>query len=433
MDNVVSLAKRRGFIFPASEIYGGLAGFWDYGPLGLLLKENIKKEWRKATVFGHDEIVEIDSAIIQSPKVWEASGHAEGFVVEVRECSACHRRFRADHLQGDKCPVCGGKLGEPRKFNEMFKTYVGAAEDSSALAYLRPETAQGIFVNFKNVLNSFPKGLPFGIAQIGKAFRNEVSPENFLFRSREFNQMELEYFVDPKKSEECHKKWIEERLEWHLSLGLRKKNLKIFEVPKEDLAHYAKRTVEIHYNYPFAGDFSELEGIANRTDFDLKTHSKFSGVSLAYTDPKTKKKIFPYVIEPSIGVERLFLALLLDAYNEEELESGEKRIYLKFLPKMAPVKVAVFPLLRNKPELVEKARSIYSELKKHFLVFWDDNGNIGKRYRRQDEIGTPWAVTVDYQTLEDGTMTLRDRDTMKQERFDLEGVIKAVKESLISS
>ena len=430
MEKIVSLAKRKGFVFPTSEIYGGFSGFWDYGPLGVLLKENIKKEWRKAIVFSHEEIVEIDSAIIQHPKTWEASGHTKGFVVEVRECDKCHRRFRADHVEGDKCPVCGGNLSKPRVFNEMFKTYVGAAEDSSALAYLRPETAQGIFVNFKNVLGSFPQTLPFGIAQIGKAFRNEVSPENFLFRLREFEQMELEYFVEPEKSEKSHEDWAQERLRWYLDIGIKKENLKIFEVPKNELAHYAKRTVEVHYNYPFLKDFGELEGIANRTDFDLKTHSKYSGVSLMYTDPKTKKKISPYVIEPSVGVERLFLALLVDAYNEEELENGEKRIVMRFAPKMAPVKVAVFPLLKNKPELVKKAREIYSGVKKEFVCLWDDNGNIGKRYRRQDEIGTPWTITVDFQTLEDGTMTLRDRDTMKQERFDLEGVIRAIQEKL---
>ncbi len=428
MEKIVSLAKRKGFVFQASEIYGGLAGFWDFGPLGVLLKENIKKEWRKAIVFSHDEIVQLDSSIIQSPKVWEASGHAKDFVVEVRECEKCHRRFRADKIEGDNCPVCGGKLGKKRIFNEMFKTSVGAAQDSSSISYLRPETAQGIFINFKNILNAFPKTLPFGIAQIGKAFRNEVSPENFLFRSREFEQMELEYFVEPEKSEEYHEKWLKQRFDWYLNIGIKKENLKIFEVPKNDLAHYAKRTVEIHYNYPFSQDFSELEGIANRTNFDLSTHSKFSGEDL--TILVNGKKIIPYVIEPSVGVERLFLALLIDAYNEEKLENGQERIVLKFLPKMAPIKAAVFPLLKNKPELIKKAKEIYQQTKKHFLTVWDDNGNIGKRYRRQDEIGTPWCITIDFQTLDNGTVTLRNRDTMEQKRYLPEQAIEQIKKSL---
>jgi len=430
MEKIISLSKRRGFVFPASEIYGGFSGFYDFGPLGVLLKENIKREWRKAVVFSHDEIVEIDSAIIQNPKTWKASGHLDSFVVEIRECQKCHRRFRVDHLKDDKCPACQGNLGQPSFFNEMFETYVGAKKDSSAIAYLRPETAQGIFLNFKNILNTFPKELPFGIAQIGKAFRNEVSPENFIFRTREFEQMELEYFVEPEKSEEYHQKWIEERFEWYLDIGLKKENLKIFEVPKEDLAHYSKRTVEIHYNYPFLKDFGELEGIANRTDFDLKTHSKFSKVDLSLFEPKSRKRFFPYIIEPSVGVERIFLALLLDAYSEEELNNGEKRVVLKFLPKMAPIKLAVFPLLRNKPALVEKAREVYSLLKDNFLVAWDDNDNIGKRYRRQDEIGTPWCVTIDFETLENGTVTLRDRDTTKQTRHLPQEIIEIVKEKI---
>ncbi len=429
MEKIVSLAKRRGFVYQASEIYGGLAGFWDFGPLGVLLKENIKREWQKAIVFGHDEIVQIDSSIIQSPKVWEASGHAKDFIVEIRECEKCHRRFRADKVSGNKCPVCGGSLGKERVFNEMFRTYVGAAEDSSSLSYLRPETAQGIFINFKNILTSFPRTLPFGIAQIGKAFRNEVSPENFLFRSREFEQMELEYFVNPEESDKYHEQWIKERYDWYLKIGIKEKNLKIFEVPKSDLAHYAKRTVEIHYNYPFSKDFSELEGIANRTNFDLSTHKKYSKEDL--TIIVKGKKIIPYVIEPSVGVERLFLAVLLDAYSEDTLENGQKRTILRFSPQIAPIKVAVFPLLKNKPELINKAREVYNSIKRNFLTVWDDNGNVGKRYRRQDEIGTPWCVTIDFQTLKDGTITLRERDTMKQRRYSLNEVIEIVKERLL--
>ncbi len=428
MEKIVSLAKRRGFIFQASEIYGGFAGFWDFGPLGVLLKENIKKEWQKAIVFNHDEIVQIDSSIIQNPKVWEASGHTKGFVVKVRECKKCHRRFRADKTKGDICPICKGELGEKRIFNEMFKTFVGAAQDSSSISYLRPETAQGIFINFKNILNTFPKTLPFGIAQIGKAFRNEVSPENFIFRSREFEQMELEYFVEPEKSEEYHEKWLKERYDWYLSIGLREENLKIFEVPKDNLAHYAKRTVEIHYNYPFSQEFLELEGIANRTNYDLLNHSKFSGTDLSIL--VNNKKVVPYIIEPSVGIERILLALLSDAYNEEKLENNQKRIVLKFSPKIAPIKAAVFPLLKNKPELIKKAREFYQEVKKYFPTIWDDNGNIGKRYRRQDEIGTPWCLTIDFQTLDDNTITLRNRDSMEQERLPLEKIIEKINKSL---
>lgn len=411
MNKIVSLCKRRGFIFPSSEIYGGIGGFWDAGPLGVEMKNNLKQCWWKTIVLDRDEVYGIDSTIIHNPKVWEASGHTVSFTDPLRECKSCHKRFRADKLKGEKCPECGGSLAEVKQFNLMFQTFVGPAKETANRAYLRPETCQGIFTNFLNVVDTVHPKLPFGIAQIGKGFRNEITTGDFIFRDREFEMMELEYFVKPGEDEEWFKYWLKERMRWYLSLGLKEKNLRFFEHPKKSLAHYSKRTVDIEYKFPFG--WSELEGIANRTDFDLHNHSKFSGKDLSFKEEKTGKKFFPYVVEPSVGVERLMLAFLADQYEEDK---KQKRIVLKLSPKIAPIKVAVFPLLANKPKLVKKARAIYNALSKHFVTAWDDRGNIGKRYFSQDEIGTPWCVTIDYDTLKDDTVTVRDRDTTKQVR-----------------
>lgn len=417
MTKIVSLAKRRGFIYPSSEIYGGLGGFWDFGPLGVALKNNLKRLWWRSIVEEHDEVVGIDSAVILNPKVWQASGHVDSFSDPLRECRSCHLRFRADELTSANCPECGGELTEVKRFNLMFKTFVGPAQETANQAFLRPETCQGIFINFQNVLNAFPHQLPFGIAQIGKAFRNEITTGNFIFRDRELEMMELEYFVKPGEDEKWHEYWLKNRRSWHLSLGLNKEKIRFFEHPKESLAHYSKRTVDIEYQYPFG--WSELEGIANRFDFDLKNHTKFSGKDLSYFDQKSGRRFYPFVVEPSVGVERLVLALLVDAYVEEEA-----RVVLRFKPQVAPVKIGVFPLLANKPALVGKAREIYQELRQIWNCAWDDIGNIGKRYRRQDEIGTPWCVTVDFETLDDETVTIRDRDLMSQIRLKAAKLVK---------
>jgi glycyl-tRNA synthetase len=435
METIISLAKRRGFIFPGSEIYGGLAGTWDYGPLGTFLKENIKREWFRAMVSGSENIFPLDSAILMNKKVFEASGHIEHFSDPMADCKKCKKRFRADDLiqhpvlekktpGANLCSECGGELTEARPFQMMFKTHAGAVESEENITYLRPETAQGIFVNFKNIIDSFHPKLPFGVAQIGKAFRNEITPRNFLFRSREFEQMELEYFVRPDDASSQYDFWKNERMNWFLNLGINKENIRFRDYEKDELAHYSAATTDIEYRFglsgpPAGGGFSELEGIANRTDFDLKTHSKNSGVDLKLDD------VIPYVIEPSLGLDRAFLAFLMDAYSEEK-----DRTILKLHPKLAPVKVAVFPLLANKENLVEKAREIYKNLKPHFTINWDDRGNIGKRYYAQDEIGTPWCVTIDFQTLEDGTVTVRDRDSGKQERISAEGLEKYFEDKL---
>jgi len=418
MEKIFSLCKRRGFVFPSSEIYGGFGGFWDFGSLGVEVKNNIKSLWWKEVVHERKDVLGLDSAIILNPQVWRASGHTgPGFADPLVECRKCHHRFRKDDLKEEKCPDCDGGVTKEKKFNILVKTYIGPVEDTSTLSYLRGETCQGIFLNFKNVLNCFSPKVPFGIAQIGKAFRNEITPGNFIFRSREFDQMELEYFVKPGTDEKWHEYWIEKRLAWLIKLGLKRENLRLYEHPKEKLAHYSKRTVDIEYNFPFG--WSELEGIANRTDFDLKNHSKSTGKDLSYYDAENKEKYYPYVIEPSVGVERIFLALLVDSYFEEPDKEGV-RVILKLHPQIAPFKIAVFPLLANKPELVKKAREIYETLRSTFLTAWDDIGNIGKRYRRQDEIGTPWCVTVDYNTLEDETVTVRNRDSMTQIRVKKE-------------
>ena len=425
MEKIVSLCKRRGFVFPSSEIYGGIGGFWDFGPLGVEMKNNIKYWWWQSMVRQRDDVFGLDSTIIHNPKVWEASGHTLSFTDPLRECKSCHLRFRADHIKGDRCPECGGELTAVKQFNLMFETYVGSSKQTANKAYLRPETCQGIFINFTNVVNTVQPKLPFGIAQIGKGFRNEITLGNFIFRDREFEMMELEYFVRPEEDEKWFEYWLKERFNWYLDLGLQKKNLRFFEHPKESLAHYSKRTVDIEYQFPFSaksgnddGSWAELEGIANRTDFDLKNHSQFSGKDLRFQD-ENGKKFYPFVIEPSVGVERIFLALLLEAYREEKDKEGV-RVVLSLNPKIAPIKIGVFPLLANKPDLVKKAKEIFNDLKKCFHTAWDDIGNIGKRYRRQDEIGTPWCVTVDFDTLKEGTVTVRDRDTMKQERLKID-------------
>ena len=445
LEKITSLAKRRGFIYPGSEIYGGLAGTWDYGPLGVFLKENIKYEWWRH-MLREDHIYALDGAILMNSKVWEASGHVEQFSDPLVDCKKCKKRFRADHLPQrtalrdskdgpSACPECGGELTEARPFQMMFKTHAGPVEDSSSVVYLRPETAQAIFVNFKNVMDSFHPNLPFGIAQVGKAFRNEITPQHFLFRAREFEQMELEYFGRPDHADQYFDDICKMRMDWFLSLGIKKKNIRFRKHDKDELAHYAKQATDIEYRYGISEDgFSELEGIANRTDFDLKTHSEHSREDLQYFDEEKKERFYPYVIEPSLGLDRAFLAFLMDGYEEDKL-GGERRVVLKLHPKLAPIKVAVFPLVANKKDIIEKAREVYRAFSRlvegmRFRVMWDDIGNIGKRYRRQDEIGTPWCVTIDYQTLEDDTVTIRDRDTGKQERHNISSLDKYILEML---
>ncbi len=427
MEKIVSLAKRRGFVFPGSEIYGGLAGTFDYGPMGVVLKENIERLWLQMFRDDRDDMYGVDAAILMNPKMWESSGHIAGFSDPLVECEKCKKRFRADHLDDTKsCPECGGKLGEERQFNMMFKTHAGAMEDDSAAVYLRPETAGGIFANYKNVIDSIHPKLPFGIAQIGKAFRNEIAPRDFIFRLRELSQMEVEYFVHPREWEQAFKEWQEMMHLFAIAIGLPSDSIHELEIADTDRAHYSKRTIDFEFDYPFGR--KELWGLAYRTDFDLSAHQKGSNTSLEYLDEETKEKFIPHVIEPSLGVDRTVLAILASAYREDEL-GGEGRTYLALAPKIAPVKAMVSPLLKNKPELVAKAREVRAELKKvHPAIAWDDNGNIGKRYRRQDEIGTPFCITIDFYTLGDpttssgqgtlkDTVTLRHRDTGEQERL----------------
>jgi glycyl-tRNA synthetase len=405
--------------------------------LGVLLKNKIKNLWLKDVVFRRENVFLIESSIIGPRKVYEASGHIESFFDPLVECKSCHQRFRYDHLiKGDYgevklkdnkplCPLCQGDLTEERNFNLMFKTYIGPVVELASEGYLRPETAQGMFYNFKNVLNSMRAKLPFGIAQIGKAFRNEITPRNYLFRIREFEQMELEFFVKPDEAEKWFNILVEERFNWYLKIGFKKENLRKYVYKKEELAHYASQTIDIEYNFPFG--FNELEGIANRTDFDLKRHSQFSGEELFFFDDETKQKIVPYVIEPSLGVERLFLAIICEFYDEDEVD-GEKRRLFRFPPFLAPIEVAVFPLLGNREKLVIKAREVYNLLREDFVAFYDESGSIGRRYRRQDEIGTPYCITIDFQTLEDETVTIRERDTTKQERFHISELKNFLKE-----
>ncbi len=423
MDKIISLCKRRGFIFQGSEVYGGLAGTWDYGPLGVALKNNIKNSWWKKFVDGRSDMYGIDAAIIMNPEVWKASGHVDTFSDPLVECTKCKKRFREDQLkEAGKCDDCGAKVGEAKQFNMMFSTKIGAVEDSSALVYLRPETAQGIFVNFKNIIDSFHPKLPFGIGQIGKAFRNEITPRDFIFRVREFEQMEIEYFIKGEEWEKYFEYWRDETLEWIESLGIDMNMVHELEVPKDDLAHYSKRTIDFEFDFPFGR--KELYGLAYRTDFDLKNHH------LDYQDESLGEKIVPHVIEPSFGVDRSLFALLASTYKEEHLED-EVRPYLAFKPSIAPIICAVSPLLKNKPELCDYAKLVYGELKSEFgRVMYDDNGNIGKRYRRQDEIGTPWCIVVDFDTLNDDTVTIRDRDTGKQERIKKDKLIEYIKEKL---
>lgn len=438
IDTLVSLCKRRGFIFPSSEIYGGFANSWDYGPLGVELKNNIKRAWWKRFVQQRDDVVGLDATILMNPKVWEASGHLENFTDPLVDCKSCKRRFRADHLLEDsaikselgtmqhqpkrkntKCPECGGELTEERTFNLMFKTFVGPVEDAGATAYLRPETAQAMFVDFQQVLDSTRVGFPFGIAQIGKAFRNEITAGNYIFRTREFEMMEIEYFIREKDWKKSFDHWLDEMKQWVGSLGIAEKDVVYREIPKDDLAHYSKRTVDIEYQFPFGQ--SELYGLAYRTDFDLKNHAKISGTELEYTDPVSKEKFVPHVIEPTWGVDRSVLATLLSAYHEEQAPTADKgetdkRVVLKIPYHLVPYQVAVLPLSK-KAELSSVARTIAQNLRKNFTVNYDETQSIGRRYRRQDEIGTPFCVTLDFDSLEDKKVTVRDRDTMQQDRI----------------
>jgi len=441
VEKLVSLCKRRGLVFQSSEIYGGIAGFWDYGPLGVELKNNIKQAWWRAVVQERDDVVGQDAAIVMNPTVWRASGHLDTFADPMVDCKECKKRFRADALVGEvtasahgheaaakvtRCPECGGELTEPRMFNLMFKTYVGPVEDDASVAYLRPETAQGIFVNFANVLTATRRKLPLGIAQIGKAFRNEITPGNFIFRDREFDQMEIEYFVKPGTDEQWHQHWVEERYNWYLRLGMRKENVRVRQLDRDELAHYAKDTYEVEYLFPIG--WSELEGIANRTDFDLRRHAEFSGRDLEYFDEETGEHIVPFVIEPSAGVDRLFMAFLIDAYDEEEVR-GETRVILRLHKDLAPIKVAVLPLSRQE-KLVPPARDVWAIVRKHWMSQYDDAQSIGRRYRRQDEVGTPLCVTIDFDTLEDQAVTIRERDSMEQVRVPIAGLVDALREKL---
>ncbi len=430
MDKVVSLCKRRGFIFPSSEIYGGLNGAWDYGPMGSELKRNVKNAWWKAMIQGRDDMLGLDAAILMHPKTWEASGHTANFADMLVDCknTKCGKRLRADHIDNGKCPDCGGtSFTEPRAFNLMLRTALGAMEDSSSVVYLRPETAQGIFVNFGNVLDATHRKLPFGIGQIGKSFRNEITPGNFTFRTREFEQMEIEYFCRPAEAEERYRHWIDTRLQWYLDLGMTKENLRLREHGKDELAHYAAGCTDVEYLFPFG--WSELEGVANRTDYDLKQHAQFSGKNLMYDDPVTHEKFYPYVIEPSGGCDRGTLAFLVDAYHEEPVNDGT-RVVMKFHPSLAPLKVAIFPLLKKNADLVALAKGIKTDLKKEWNCVYDDTGAIGKLYRRQDEIGTPFCVTVDVQSLEDRQVTVRERDTMQQTRIPVDNLKAYLREKL---
>lgn len=439
VETVVSLCKRRGFVYPCGEIYGGTRSAWDYGPLGVELKDNIKREWWRTMVHRREDVVGIDSSVILPKQVWAASGHVTAFHDPLVECTACHRRYRADQLAEEfvvrgggaagqedlsavPCPNCGvvGDYTPPREFNMMLETHLGPVESDEGLHYLRPETAQGIFVNFLNVLTTARRKPPFGIGQIGKSFRNEITPGNFIFRTREFEQMELEFFVEPGSDEEWHRYWIDERLRWYTDLGIRRENLRLYEHPGDKLAHYAKRTVDIEYRFSFGGlEWGELEGIANRTDFDLTTHTNHSGVDLSYFDQATSSRYRPFVIEPAAGVGRPLMAFLLDAYREDEAPNAkggvDKRAVLSLDRRLAPVKVAVLPLSRN-ADLTPKARDIAAALRQYWNVDFDDAGAIGRRYRRQDEIGTPFCVTVDFDSLADHAVTVRERDSMTQER-----------------
>jgi len=431
MDKLVSLSKRRGYIFQSSEIYGGTGSVWDYGPLGVELKRNIKERWWASMVHRRDDIEGLDAAILMNPRVWEASGHVDGFTDPLIECTNCHRRFRADlpEVAEGQCPSCGKKdaFTEPRMFNLMFKTFMGPVEDSSATVYIRPETAHGIFVNFLNVQGSALQKVPFGIAQIGKAFRNEITPGNFIFRTREFEQAEMQFFVKPGEDDEWFARWMDVRMQWHKDLGIREEKLRFHKHGPDELAHYAKDAHDIEYEFPFG--WKEFEGIHNRTDFDLARHQEYSGKRLEYIDAPTNERFIPYVIETSMGVDRTTLVVLADAYREEEVE-GETRVLMALSPEIAPVKAAVFPLVK-KDGMPELARKIQSDLRSAAInSFYDQSGAIGRRYRRQDEVGTPWCITVDGESLEKGTVTIRDRDTLEQVRISMDQVVTWIQEQL---
>ncbi len=426
LETLASLCKRRGFVFQSSEIYGGFESTWDYGPLGVELKRNVKAAWWKATVQERDDVVGIETSILMSPKVWQASGHATHFSDALVECKSCHHRFRGDDISAGACPDCGGELTEARQFNTMFKTFVGPVEEEASVTWLRPETAQGMFVNFENVLTTTRRKLPFGIAQQGKSFRNEITTGNFIFRTREFEQMEMEYFCKPGTDDQWYDYWREQRLGWYHRFGVRPENIRLREYDPSELAHYSSGTTDIEYKYPMG--WAELEGIAKRTDYDLRKHAEASGKNLSYFDEETNEHIVPYVVEPAVGVDRCILIFLLDAYREEEVR-GEKRTVLKLHPFLAPVKVAILPLSRNE-QLVPAARKVYDLLRPQFATQYDDAQSIGRRYRRQDEVGTPLCVTVDFDTLTDDAVTIRERDSMEQSRIPIANLMNALRERL---
>ncbi len=426
MEKIVSLCKRRGFVFQSSEIYGGLGSCWDYGPMGVELKRNVKDAWWKAIVQERDDVVGIDTSIMMHPKVWKASGHVDSFTDPLVECKSCHLRWRASEINNQLCPKCGGELTEPRMFNLMFKTFMGPVEEEASTIYLRPETAQGMFVNFENVITTSRKKLPLGIAQIGKSFRNEITPGNFIFRTREFEHMELEYFVKPGTDEHWLNYWVKERFNWYVKLGIKEENLRLRQHSKDELAHYAKDCYDIEYLFPMG--WSELEGIANRGDYDLTQHAKHSGRDLSYYDGENNERFLPYIIEPSAGVDRTVLALLIDAYHEEVVE-GETRVVLRLHPSLAPMKVAVLPLSRNE-KLTPLAKEIYKQLCPSFVTCYDDSQSIGRRYRRQDEVGSPFCVTIDFQSLEDNQVTIRERDSLAQIRVPMEELEKTLEAKL---
>lgn len=427
LKEIANLCKRRGFIFQDSEIYGGIASVWDYGPFGVELKKQVKDQWWKSMVYDRDDVEGLDSAILMNPKVWQASGHAGSFADMMSDCKNCKKRFRIDQLKTMKCPECAGELTEPKSFNLMFKTRLGSVEEMSEDVYLRPETAQGIFVNFENVLNTSRRKLPFGVAQIGKSFRNEITTGNFIFRSREFEQMELEFFVESGEDEKWYDYWLNERLSWYFSLGIKKESLRLRQHTKEELAHYAKKCHDIEFLFPMG--WAELEGIANRKDYDLAQHMKISARDLRYFDTAQNERYLPYVIEPSGGVDRAVLAFLVDAYKKEEVR-GLERVFLSLDKRLAPIKAAVLPLLKNRSDIVEMAHNIRNDIKNNYRVVYNDTAAIGRLYRRQDEIGTPYCITVDVESLSDGKVTVRDRDTMRQDRVSTSKLREYLREKL---
>jgi glycyl-tRNA synthetase len=424
MEKLVNLCKRRGIVFPTSDIYGGLGSTYDYGPLGVELKRNVKEAWWREMVQYRSDVLGLDSAIFQHPRTWEASGHLQNFTDPLVDCKDCKQRFRADHVEGDKCPECGGELTPARNFNLMFKTFMGPVEETASVVYLRPETAQGIFSNFDNIVDTQRVKLPFGVAQQGKSFRNEITTENFIFRTREFEQMEMEFFVRPDRAEEekWYRYWVDFRFNWHVKYGIKRDHLRAREHSEDELSHYSSGTTDIEFLYPFG--WGELEGVAKRGSFDLDQHAKFSGKDLTYFDEDSKSRYRPWVIEPALGVDRSMLAFLLDAYDEDVVEN-EERIVLRLDPRLAPIKVAVYPLLRKLGQ-PEKATAVRDALKRHFTVAYDQAGSIGRRYRRQDEVGTPYGITIDHQTMEDDTVTIRDRDSMTQDRVPIARLVEEV-------